>query len=141
MDSWTGPDGRQCYALLVVEKYDQPRWVYVGRGKLQGDGLGAWLAERPAAADPALFLTSKGRPRAMAAATVEGIIRRLRIAAGLDGRPTNAHSFRHAFAIRMLDEGHDLAAVSAWLGHHDPAFTAARYVVRSEASLREKYFN
>ncbi len=40
----------------------------------------------------------------------------------------------------MLDEGEDLAAVSAWLGHHSPEFTAAVYARRDERRLREKMF-
>ena len=140
IEHWRDSAGRDCFALLVVEKYDKPRWVYVGRERLQGDGLAAWLAERPASTDPALFLTMTGEPRAIAASTVEGVIRRLRIAAGIGDRPAHAHAFRHAFALRMLDQGVDLSAVSAWLGHHSPEFTAARYAVRSESALREKYF-
>lgn len=139
LEYWNGPDGRPCFALLVVEKYDRPRWVYVGRDRLQGEGLAAWLAERPAVGGP-LWLTSRGKPRACAEQTVQSVLRYMRQAAGIVDRPANAHAFRHAFAIRMLDQGQDIAAVAAWLGHHDPAFTAARYVLRSEAALREKYF-
>ena len=140
LDHWTAATGGPCYALYVVEKGDRPRWVYVGRDRLQGDGLREWLAERPAGDDPALFVTLTGRPRAMSASTVEGVIRRLRLAAGVEGRPAFAHAFRHAFALRMLDQGEDLAAVSTWLGHSAPAFTAARYAIRPEAELRRKFF-
>lgn len=139
LEYWLADDGRPCFALLVVEKYDRPRWVYVGRDALQGRGLVAWLAERPAVAGP-LWLTSRGKPRACAEQTIQSVLRYTRQAAGIEGRPSNAHAFRHAFAIRMLDQGEDIAAVAAWMGHHDPAFTAARYVVRSEAALRAKYF-
>ena len=97
------------------------------------------MAERPAVPGP-LWLASRGTARGMGAPTVEGVIRNCRIAAGVEGRPSSAHSFRHGYAIRMLDQGEDIAAVAAWLGHSDPAFTAARYVVRSEAQLRVKYF-
>ena len=140
IESWQTADGRTCYALWVIEKGDRPRWVYVGRDRLQGDGLREWLSERPATDDPALFVTLAGRPRAMSPSTVEGVIRRLRIAAGVEGRPAYAHAFRHAFALRMLDQGEDLAAVSTWLGHSAPAFTAARYAIRPEAELRRKFF-
>ncbi len=53
---------------------------------------------------------------------------------------SNPHSFRHAFAIRKLNEGYDLAIVSQWLGHADPAFTAAVYCVRREDELRDLFF-
>ncbi len=56
------------------------------------------------------------------------------------GRPANAHAFRHAFAIRQLNAGHDLAIVSQWLGHANPEFTARAYAIRHEHELRKKYF-
>lgn len=140
LEAWVAADGRNCYALEVIEKFSQPRIAYVGRGRLQGDGLAAWLEARPLAASPSLWLTMSAKPRPMAPSTIEGVIRQLRIAAGVDGRPSHAHSFRHAFALRLLDEGEDLAAVSDLLGHHDPSFTARRYAIRTESQLREKYF-
>jgi hypothetical protein len=57
------------------------------------------------------------------------------------GTPTNAHEFRHAFAIRMLDSGYDLVSVSQWLGHHSPEFTAAVYAICSEEQLRKRHFS
>jgi integrase/recombinase XerD len=133
-------NGRWCYALLAVEKFDRPRWVYVGRDALQSAGLSEWLDERPLGG-PWLWLSFAAPYGQMAKPTVEGLLRRLRIAADIPaGRPCNAHGFRHAFAVRMLDEGEDLAAVSAWLGHHSPEFTAAVYAIRPERALREKYF-
>lgn len=141
MERWHDDQGRECFALYVVEKFDKPRWVYVGREKLQGDGLTAWLAERPQTSLPWLWLAFETPPRRMASQTVESVLRKLRKVSGIPSvRPTNAHAFRHAFAIRMLDEGNDLAAVSAWLGHHSPEFTAAVYAVRAETELRRKMF-
>lgn len=140
LEDWVAADGRICYALEVIEKFRQPRIVYVGRERLQGDGLAAWLEARPEAFSPALWVTMGARPRPMAPSTIEGVIRQLRIAAGVDGRPSHAHAFRHAFALRMLDQGLDLAAVSDLLGHYDPSFTAKRYAIRSESQLRGKYF-
>lgn len=140
MERWR-QDGRDCYALLVVEKFSRPRWAYVGREKLQGDGLSEWLSERPPGS-PWLWLAFTAPFGRIAASTVESQLRRLRIAAGIPaGRPCSPHAFRHAFAIRMLDDGEDLAAVSAWLGHHSPEFTAAVYAIRPERALRDKYFN
>lgn len=133
--------GRACYALMVIEKFGRARWVYVGREELQSVGLSEWLAVRPGGA-PWLWLSFAAPFGRLAATTIEGLLRRLRIAAGIPpGRPCNAHAFRHAFAVRMLDEGEDLAAVSAWLGHHSPEFTAAVYAIRPERALREKFFN
>lgn len=140
MDSWM-QDGHQCYALLVVEKFGRPRYVYVGREPWESENLSAWLAERPLMREPWLWLAFAPPFGRLAAPTVEGILRRLRLGAGIPAsRPSSAHSFRHAYAIRMLDQGEDPAAVSAWLGHHSPEFTMAMYVRRSERQLREKFF-
>lgn len=128
-------------AVLVTEKFGRARYVYARSP--QADSLRAWLDERPAVANDAVFLAvgdrAHGKP--LTAIGVQHVLRRLRLAAGIPtGAHTNAHAFRHAFAIRMLDAGHDLAAVSAWLGHADPAFTAKVYVTRREDELRRKYF-
>lgn len=141
MERWDGPGGWPQFALLVTEKGNRPRVVYVGRSEWEGRALGAWLDERPALGPAGVFLAFDTPLRVMSAVAVQHVLRRLRQAAGIPkGRPTNAHSFRHGFAQRMLDEGEDLAAVSQWLGHHSPEFTAARYAVRPEWALRAKYF-
>lgn len=133
--------GNGRFALYVVEKGNKPRWVYVGREAAHGDMLRAWLDERPTTRSPALFLSFTAPPHALTRGGVQHTLHRLRLAAGIPGRrPTNAHSFRHAAAIRWLDEGVDLATVSAWLGHYSPEFTAAVYAIRSESQLRERYF-
>lgn len=139
MERWV-QNGHECYALMVIEKFSRPRWVYVGRDPLEAEGLTEWLSERPLVGSPWLWLAFAPHHGLMAPPTVESVMRHLRLAAGINGRPCSAHAFRHAFAIRMLDEGVDPAAVSAWLGHHSPEFTMEMYVRRSERQLREKYF-
>lgn len=127
---------------LYVDGKTGPRWVYVGRAPdLQcGSSLAAWLAERPSHGRW-LWLAFTSPPKRMARPTVSSMFRKTRISAGIPtGRPVNPHSFRHAFAIRMLDDGVDLATVSAWLGHSTPEFTAKVYAVRSEQQLRDRYF-
>lgn len=141
MNHWQASDGRRCYAFYVVEKFDRPRWVYVGRERREGEGVTEYLNERPAVGERALFLAENLPIRPIAGSTVESVIRRCRDGAGIPaGRPANVHAFRHAFALRMLNDGEDLAAVSAWLGHATPEFTARVYAVRSEDELRRKYF-
>lgn len=141
LEVWCTESGEWRAAVLVTEKFAKSRYVYA-RGT-QADSLRAWLAERPAVDHDALFLAigdrAHGRP--LTSIAVQHVLRRLRLDAGIPaGAPTNAHAFRHAYAIRMLDAGHDLAAVSAWLGHSDPAFTARTYVTRREDELRRKWF-
>ena len=125
------------FAIHIVGKGGRPRYVYLK--KRSADMLAVWLAERPASSNPALFLSRRnGR---LAPDSISSILHRLRTVAHIPANePTNAHSFRHAFAIRKLEQGYDLPLVSAWLGHHSPAFTAKVYVIRSELELRKQFF-
>lgn len=128
-------------AAFVIEKFSKSRYVYARTP--QSDSVMAWLDVRPETGHDAVWLSvgTRARNKPLARAGAEHALRRLRERAGIArDEPANAHAFRHAFGIRMLDEGHDLAAVSAWLGHSDPAFTARVYVNRREAQLRRKYF-
>jgi integrase len=38
------------------------------------------------------------------------------------------HTFRHTCASLLFEQGRNLAQVSKWLGHADPAFTLRTYV-------------
>lgn len=141
VEQWDEVDGRHCFAMLVEEKGAKVRWVYVGKERLQGEGLHEYLRERPAAAARRMFLTTVQPWRPLSGPGAQHVLMRLKRWAEIPKeRPCNAHAFRHAFAQRMLDGGVDLPAVSAWLGHFSPEFTGMVYVVRSERQLREKYF-
>ncbi len=132
---------RHCFAAMVLEKGQKTRWIYVGAEQMTGEGLHEYLLARPRSDCPQLFLTMTPPWGALSAGAAQHVLKRLKAAAGIPReRPTNAHSFRHAFAIRHLNEGVDLPAVSAWLGHYSPEFTAQVYVIRSERELRAKYF-
>lgn len=144
LERWTAGDGRPAMALEVTGKHRRRRprgarrFVYVDG--VSAGALVRWLEVRPRSSVPELFVRLRG----------EGPLTRdgfygvwYRLTAGELGgpsNPTNPHSLRHWFAIRKLDEGHDLALVSAWLGHSDPAFTASVYVVRREDELRRAFF-
>lgn len=139
LEFWTS-SGETRLAAVVIEKFARSRTVYA-RGP-QADSIRLWLSERPTLPHDALWVTLARRPgEPLAREGLEHVIRRLRRAAKIPkGTPSNAHGFRHAYAIRMLDAGHDLAAVAAWLGHSDPAFTARVYARRREDQLRRKWF-
>jgi integrase/recombinase XerD len=139
LEFWT-VNGETRLAALVTEKFGASRYVYARAP--QADAIRAWLAERPAVAHDALWTTLARRPgQPLTRMGLEHALRRLRLTAEIpNGEPANAHAFRHAYAIRQLDAGHDLAAVAAWLGHSDPAFTAKVYANRREDELRRKYF-
>ncbi len=138
-------DEKLCLAAKVKEKGrngrkrgQRHRTIYAQEEQAQS--IINWMNERPAKTDTSLlFTTYKGA--ALTKNTLHSLFRRLKIRANIQtGTIANIHSFRHAFAIRKLDEGYDLAVVSAWLGHSDPAFTARIYCVRTEDQLRKKYF-
>ena len=45
------------------------------------------------------------------------------------------HAFRHTCASILFEQGKNIAQVSAWLGHADPAFTLRTYVHLLDAGL------
>lgn len=123
-------------AIQVKGKLQKKRWVYWKYE--QAESLAAWVKERPTSKSPALFLT-RSRQR-FTNNGFTSLIRQIRVNAGVLDKNTNPHAFRHAFAQRKLDEGHDIAYVSQWLGHSSPEFTAKVYCVRSEDMLRKRFF-
>lgn len=131
-------------AALVSEKSKtgaqrgkRQRHIYAKGGAVLS--VKKWIAVKPPS--PWLFCSNRdGGQLSYNAAIIA--LRKLRNAAGLEpGEVATYHAFRHAFAIRMLDEGKDLALVSQWLGHSDPAFTAKVYAVRDEPQLRSRFFD
>lgn len=128
--------GQAGLALYVVEKGGNPRWVYVA----EGAAVIRYLTERPAVSSPALWLTFDAHPGPLKSDSVYHLLRAAARRVGIPaGAHINPHAFRHAFALRMLEQ-HDLALVSRWLGHATPEFTARVYCVRSESELRAAYF-
>jgi site-specific recombinase XerD len=75
----------------------------------------SWLAERPAVADEALFITRRRR-----GFTVRGIQERVKHyarRAGLQSSQVSCHRLRHTFARRMAEARMPLPSLSHWLGH------------------------
>jgi site-specific recombinase XerD len=70
------------------------------------------------------------------------IIREIAAVAGIDPHTFTPHSFRHAFAIRVLRETRDLALVQDLLGHADPGSTrvyATIYPDEAQAAHRKVF--
>jgi site-specific recombinase XerD len=73
---------------------------------------------RPCSAFPEVFLTCRAPHHPLLeSSSLSEIIRRHIRAAGIEVPSKGAHAFRHAFATRMVAEGHSFKAVADVLGH------------------------
>jgi site-specific recombinase XerD len=63
------------------------------------------------------------KKQALTTTSIRNIVDDFALLAGLDKGSFTPHYFRHAFAIKMLQETHDLALVQDLLGHASPAST------------------
>ena len=102
----------------------------------------AYLFNRPASRGEWLLLGADGHRRPVGQMTTNAarqVIRRRCRAAGVGY--FNPHSIRHAFAIDRLNNGMQLSAVSAAMGHTSTAFTARVYAKWVKAGLRREYDN
>lgn len=85
--------------------------------------LTRWLQERPMVDHPYLFTTD--RRRRLAENGLMAALERAKTIAGLGGsRNIKPHSIRHAAATRLMQNGADLRAIQAWLGHSHLQTTA-----------------
>jgi len=84
-----------------------------------GEALLAYLRQgRPTCACPQVFLTAHAPYRPLRrSSNVSMIVRVHAHAAGIETSCQGAHAFRHAFACRMLREGHSLKSIADLLGH------------------------
>jgi integrase len=142
MDLWQ-ENGEYRFAAAVVGKYHRRHGLghatrYVYANDQEAEALRAWLVARPATSSPALFTSRDGR-QPIPNSTIQSALRALKDRAGVDS-VCNPHAFRHAFAYRKRREGYPLEWISEWLGHSDPAFTAAMYGDKTEREIRNRYF-
>jgi len=73
---------------------------------------------RPSCGYSEVFLTCRAPYRPLANSnTLSAIVDRHIRAAGIDTKSKGAHTFRHSFATRMLQEGHSLKEIADVLGH------------------------
>jgi integrase/recombinase XerC len=118
-------------SIRVVGKGEKTRTVPI-HPKLR-EALTAWLAERPAAEENALFLTRLGsRPTSEA---VDDVIAAITRAAGLDEEIT-AHTLRHTFGTTMVRDGVDIVQVAQLMGH-SRLETTRRYSAPSDEDLEK----
>jgi site-specific recombinase XerD len=126
-------------------------FIYVAAGKGGKDRIApfddrfrrafvAYMFNRPAWAGSELILAAGRYRQPVGAIRTNGVrqmMRRRCKAAGV--AYINPHSLRHAFAIKALNDGVALSAVSAIMGHSSPSFTARRYAKWVKRGLRREY--
>ena len=102
--------------------------------------LREYLQARPGGDAERLFVACDGWASSAGALTTEGVrqmlIRRCR-RAGMDYY--SPHSFRHAFAMWLLNGGARLTTVSVAMGHSDPSITARVYAHTTIETVRSEY--
>lgn len=114
--------------LRVRGKGNKQRQVPVGGAAL--DALAQYLEARPVTAEMALFLNSRGKR--LGDRQVRRVVKAYATLAAGDAS-IHPHSFRHAYATHLLNEGADLRAIQELLGHARLS-TTQKY---TRVSLRE----
>ena len=101
-----------------------------------GTALLRYLREaRPRCDDREIFLSLKAPVRPLGLSAPGCIVRRRLQRIGSDCQRRGAHSLRHAFAQRLLDEGFSLEEIGNCLGHRSPQSTSV-YAKVDQAALR-----
>ncbi|WP_220204623.1 tyrosine-type recombinase/integrase [Reticulibacter mediterranei] len=98
---------------------------------------------RPARPDEPILFLGVGRGHAghpFGRGGMEGLMRRLKDATGIDDVRLSSHTFRHTFACMYLDEGGDLFSLSRELGHSNIK-TTERYLRSFTSKNARKHHN
>lgn len=122
----------------VIEKGNIQRAVFFCR--LTKDVLARWFLVRPKV-EHVFCNLGPGLRYHGAALTLAGLhymLKKLKKASGVKGR-INPHSFRHAFARIVLDNGSDLASLAELMGHRDPRITIRYYARYTRQELAQKH--
>jgi len=104
------------------------------------DELPLYYEMRPPFGSDYLFVANDGHDRVRGALSIDGLrmmlIRRWR-SAGLPYR--SPHAFRHAFAVEFLNNGMEMSAVAAALGHASVKTTEKEYAFWLTAGIQREY--
>ena len=111
---------------LVVGKGNKERRVFFNAQA--ADAIEKYWEERghTEKSHPVFARHDKGagkRMKNLTTRSIQNIVDEMITSAGLEKGSFTPHYFRHAFAIKMLQETHDLALVQDLLGHASPAST------------------
>ncbi len=126
----------------VTGKGDKTRPVFLNQETLQLLS-GYWEVRKNRSPNAYVFMAhdrgKRGRDtKGVTTMTIRRIVDKVSALAGLDRFEFTPHSFRHAFATRMLRETGNLALVQDLLGHADPKTTRV-YAAISEEDLKEAH--
>jgi site-specific recombinase XerD len=103
-----------------------------------GEAIAAYLRHgRPATKDRHVFLRSRAPVRSLMQGSdaIGSIVRDALARAGVDSPHKGAHQFRHALAVRMLQDGASLPEIGELLRHRSPMSTSI-YAKVDIAALR-----
>ena len=102
-----------------------------------------YIFNRPSTECQRLLLTCGGKVDNFSAGLLpNGVRQMLRRRCDDAGIPLiNPHSIRHLYAIERLNNGMQLSAVSAAMGHSSVSFTASHYAKWMTSGLRREYDN
>jgi len=117
--------------LRVRGKGSKERFVYLSPETLSV--VQAWLEQRPAVADQALFVTRRRK-----GFTVRGIQERLAHYSRLAGVEVSPHQMRHTFGRRMAEAGMPVTSLSALMGHAHVT-TTQTYISGAGVKLQADY--
>lgn len=99
-----------------------------------------YFYNRPAHNDDVLWLADDGNGGTRGQLTAEGVRQMLLRRCKKAGLPyANPHSFRHGFAMEMLNAGADMSSVSTLLGHSSVAITEDTYAQWLIDPLQDEY--
>jgi site-specific recombinase XerD len=124
---------------IVTGKGSKQRRAWFSQSAM--DALETYWKERGStmATDPVFLRHDKGtgsKVQRMSPTTARNVVKQIAMVAGIDPNKFSPHYFRHAFAIRVLSETHDLALTQDLLGHADPAATRVYAKIYSEDMQR-----
>lgn len=113
-------------SAIVIGKGNHERWIYFNQTTASAL-TDYWKARKSMAPnDPVFGRHDRGAGKKVGRLTTtsaRNIVKDIATIAGIDPSKFSPHYFRHAFAIRVLNETGDLALTQDLLGHKDPKVT------------------